>query len=134
MRLYLQMSGQKEVDLLHRVLTVSRWANEEKLTILQRRQLQGCLCRVPNRFYSLVWDILTRTPEGIRVQGHVLPAGPTLTTMSHSELAFSLLVEETLIWIKPPERKQFSVELICIVATILSRNPELRFQKKNIRY
>lgn len=54
--------------LLQRVLTVSEWANDAKLTPLQRRQLEGCLCRVPNQFYNLVWDVLQRTPNGISVQ------------------------------------------------------------------
>lgn len=48
--------------------------------------------------------------------------------MSRSELSFSLLVEETLHHIHQPERRQVTVESLCIVATILSRNPELRFQ------
>lgn len=77
-RLYLNMSGKgSDLDnlspysvriLLQRVLTVSEWAAEEKLTVLQRRQLEGCLCRVPNQFYNLVWDVLSRTPNGISVQ------------------------------------------------------------------
>lgn len=163
-RLYLHMSGQgSDLDnlspysvriLLQRVLTVSEWAVEEKLTVLQRRQLEGCLCRVPDQFYNLVWDVLSRTPNGISVQvslkydqyiewnvnllsfffcqskGHHLPAVPTLTSMSRSELSFSLLVEETFNHITQPERRQLSVELVCIVATILSRNPELFFKEK----
>lgn len=138
MRLYLKMSGQEtEMDnlspfsiriLLQRILTVSEWATEEKLTVLQRRQLEGCLCRVPNQFYSLVWDVLARTPRGISLEGHLIPTEPTLTSMSRSELAFSLLVEETFNHIIQPERRQLSVELLCIVATILARNPELRFK------
>ncbi|KAL5279164.1 PHKB family protein [Megaselia abdita] len=140
MRIYLQISGQKSVDvdnlspfqvriLLQKVLTVSEWANEEKLTTLERRQLEGCLCRVPKNFYNMVWDVLTRTPMGIKAEGHELPAKPTLINMSRGELNFSLLVEEMLICIPEPERRQLTVELICIVATILSRNPELRFQQ-----
>lgn len=138
MRLYLIMAGQtSDLDnlspysvriLLQRILTVSEWANDEKLTVAQRRQLEGCLCRVPNQFYNLVWDVLTRTPKGISLQGHTIPTEPTLTSMSRSELAFSLLVEETFNHIIQPERRQLSVELLCIVATILSRNPELRFR------
>ncbi|XP_031623175.1 probable phosphorylase b kinase regulatory subunit beta isoform X5 [Contarinia nasturtii] len=138
MRLYLNMSGQTDdFDnlspfsiriLLQRILTVSDWANDEKLTVLQRRQLEGCLCRVPKQFYGLVWDVLSRTPKGISLQGHLIPTEPTLTSMSRSELAFSLLVEETFNHIIQPERRQLSVELLCIVATILSRNPELRFK------
>lgn len=49
--------------------------------------------------------------------------------MSRSDLAFSLLVEESFTMnITQPERRQLSVELLCIVAKILSRNPELRFK------
>lgn len=49
--------------------------------------------------------------------------------MSRSELSFSLLVEETFNHINQPERRQLSVELLCIVATILARNPEVRFKQ-----
>lgn len=49
------------------MLTVSQWA-DDKLDILQRRRLEGCLCRVPNKFYYLVWDVLGRCPLGITVQ------------------------------------------------------------------
>ncbi|XP_037960630.1 probable phosphorylase b kinase regulatory subunit beta isoform X2 [Teleopsis dalmanni] len=140
MRIYLQISGQQQIDLdnlspyqvrilLQKVLTVSEWAVEEKLTTLQRRQLEGCLCRVPKHFYNLIWEILQRTPQGISTQGHLLPASPTLTNMSRGELTFSLLVEETLICIDKPERRQITVELLRIIATILSRNPELHFKQ-----
>lgn len=116
-------------QLLMTVLTASQWTNDDKLNIMQRRQLEGCLCRVPNKFYNLVWDVLDRCPLGIQVQGHHLAAVPTLSNMSRGELSFSLLVEEMLHHIPKSERRQISVELICIVATILSRNPELRFQQ-----
>ena len=46
---------------------MSQWA-DDKLDILQRRRLEGCLCRVPNKFYNLVWDVLGRCPLGITVQ------------------------------------------------------------------
>ncbi|XP_055681245.1 probable phosphorylase b kinase regulatory subunit beta isoform X1 [Lutzomyia longipalpis] len=141
MRLYLHISNAAQGtdlenlspyevrQLLHHVLTVQQWATNESLSTLQRRQLEGCLCRVPDQFYNWVWDVLQRTPEGIHVQGHHLPATPTLTSMSRSELSFSLLVEETLIHIELPERRQLTVELLGIVAKILSRNPELQFQQ-----
>lgn len=35
-----------------------------------------------------------RTPQGLRVAGNVIPQQPTLSNMTKSELAFSLLVEE----------------------------------------
>lgn len=61
---------------------------------MQRRQLEGCLCRVPASFYNQVWDVMTRTPQGIRVLGNVIPQHPTLSNMSRTELTFALLVEE----------------------------------------
>jgi phosphorylase kinase alpha/beta subunit len=143
MKLYLEIKGAEagmgnEIEnlspfqirqLLIQVLTVSQWASDEKLNTLRRRQLEGCLCRVPNKFYNLVWDVLDRCPQGIQVQGHHLAAVPTLSNMSRGELSFALLVEEMLHHIPRSEHRQVSVELICIVATILSRNPELRFQQ-----
>lgn len=143
MKLYLEIKGSDsgmdaEIEnlspfqirqLLMTVLTVSQWSNDDKLNTLRRRQLEGCLCRVPNKFYNLVWDVLDRCPLGIQVQGHHLAAVPTLSNMSRGELSFALLVEEMLHHIPKSERRQVSVELICIVATILSRNPELRFQQ-----
>ncbi|XP_055637325.1 probable phosphorylase b kinase regulatory subunit beta isoform X2 [Toxorhynchites rutilus septentrionalis] len=136
MRLYLNMTGDEGVDienlspfqirkLLQRVLSV----NEDNLSALQRRQLEGCLFRVPPTFYNHVWDVLERTPLGITVQGHTLPATTTLTNKSRSEFSFALQVEEMLIKINEPERRQIAVELLCIVATILRRNPELRFNQ-----
>lgn len=79
MKLYLTIRGDAGADienlspfqvrqLLQRVLTVSQWAGDDDLTILQKRQLEGCLCRVPIKFYNLVWDVLARCPSGIMVQ------------------------------------------------------------------
>ncbi|XP_046961830.1 probable phosphorylase b kinase regulatory subunit beta [Vanessa cardui] len=115
--------------LLQKVLTVSDWAEEKGLTPLQRRRLEGCLCRVPKHFYVQVWDILLRTPNGIVVEGHAIPAQPTLVNMSRSELSFALLVEEALVRVPSPERRQLCVELLCVLATILRRNPELYLQQ-----
>ncbi|XP_013168313.1 PREDICTED: probable phosphorylase b kinase regulatory subunit beta isoform X2 [Papilio xuthus] len=115
--------------LLHTVLTVSDWADERGLTPLQRRELEGCLCRVPKHFYIQVWDILLRTPKGIIVQGHAIPAQPTLVNMSRSELSFALLVEAALVRVESAPRRQLCVELLCVLATILRRNPELYLQQ-----
>lgn len=69
-----------------------------RLTTYQRRQLEGCLCRVPKHFYNDVWDVITRTPHGIRVMGNLIPQQPTLSNMTKSEITFSLLVEEVLFF------------------------------------
>ncbi|XP_061382467.1 probable phosphorylase b kinase regulatory subunit beta isoform X1 [Danaus plexippus] len=119
------LSPYKLRTLLQKVLTVSDWADEKGLTPLQRRRLEGCLCRVPKHFYMYVWDILLRTPNGIVVEGHCIPAQPTLVNMSRSELSFALLVEAALVRVSRPEQRQLCVELLVALATILRRNPEL---------
>ncbi|XP_046630944.1 probable phosphorylase b kinase regulatory subunit beta isoform X2 [Daphnia pulicaria] len=101
-----------------------------QLTPYKRRQIEGCLARVPEGFYQKVWNVLKKTPGGIVVQGHMLAQEPTLSHMTMSELNFSLLVEDMLFKIVRPEYRQLVVELLCIVNTILLRNPELRFKMK----
>lgn len=104
-----------------------------RLTPLQRRQLEGCLCRVPSQFYVQVWDILVRVPQGIRTQGHTLPHQPTLTNMTRSELNFGLLVEDILNHIQQPEYRQIIVEVIlndykyCVVPILESICSDLIF-------
>ncbi|XP_060518432.1 probable phosphorylase b kinase regulatory subunit beta [Cylas formicarius] len=116
-------------QLLYKVLSLKEWASHDKLTPLQRRQLEGCLCRVPASFYNEVWDVMLRTPKGIIVEGRTIPQEPTMSNMSRSDLTFSLLVEQMLNHIHVPEYRQLIVELLTIVATILGRNPELTFSQ-----
>ncbi|BET00920.1 Phosphorylase B kinase [Nesidiocoris tenuis] len=117
-------------QLLFKVLSVSQWENEKNLSVLGRRRLEGCLCRVPRKFYNRVWDILLRTLRGIRIQGNTLPYQHLLSDLTSSELSFSLLVEDVLNQIQQPEYRQTIVEVLCIVSTILTRNPELTFQNQ----
>ncbi|GJQ86545.1 hypothetical protein Trydic_g10445 [Trypoxylus dichotomus] len=116
-------------QLLYKVLSINEWANKEKLTPLERRKIEGCLCRVPRYFYNNVWDVMLRTPEGIKVMGNVIPQQPTISNMTRSEITFALLVEQMLNYIQEPEYRQLVVELLSIVSTILARNPELMFQQ-----
>lgn len=89
------------------------------LTPLQRRRLEGCLCRVPIHFYVQVWDVMSRTPKGITVQGNHLPQNPTLSNMTQSELNFALLVEEMLNHIQKPEYRQTVVEVSTLFVFVL---------------
>ncbi|KAJ8947472.1 hypothetical protein NQ318_009775 [Aromia moschata] len=116
-------------QLLFKVLSIKEWGPQEQLTPQQKRQLEGCLCRVPFSFYNQVWDVMMRTPQGIRIRGNVIPQQPTLSNMTKWELSFSLLVEEMLNHIQQPEYRQLIVELLTIVSTILGRNPELTFSQ-----
>ncbi|XP_042909770.1 probable phosphorylase b kinase regulatory subunit beta isoform X3 [Parasteatoda tepidariorum] len=113
--------------VLYRVLTLSENGSNTKLTIHERRQIEGALCRVPKNFYDRVWDIMSRTPEGIIVEGHHLPQQPTLTEMTVYDLKFATEVEMFLSRVALPEYRQILVELIMVVYLILERNPELSF-------
>ncbi|GFW50474.1 probable phosphorylase b kinase regulatory subunit beta [Trichonephila clavipes] len=113
--------------VLYRVLTLSDNGTNTILSIHQRRQIEGALCRVPKNFYDRVWDIMTRTSEGIIVEGHHLPQQPTLTEMTVYDLKFSTEVEMFLSRVALPEYRQILVELIMVVYLILERNPELSF-------
>ncbi|XP_020296478.1 probable phosphorylase b kinase regulatory subunit beta isoform X3 [Pseudomyrmex gracilis] len=117
-------------QFLIKILTVKEWAHAENLTILGRRKLEGCLCRVPAHFYNQVWEVLVRCPGGVVVNGRELPQQPTVSSMTRSELTFALLVESMLHRIELPEYRQLVVELLSIISTILLRNPELNFQKQ----
>ncbi|CAL1279956.1 unnamed protein product [Larinioides sclopetarius] len=113
--------------VLYRVLTLSDNGTNSQLTIHQRRQIEGALCRVPKNFYDRVWDIMTRTSEGIIVEGYHLPQQPTLTEMTVYDLKFATEVEMFLSRVALPEYRQVLVELIMVVYLILERNPELSF-------
>ncbi|XP_066258563.1 probable phosphorylase b kinase regulatory subunit beta isoform X1 [Euwallacea similis] len=118
--------------LVHKILSIREWDSDHdntQLTPLQKRQLEGCLCRVPHIFYNEVWDVMLRTPKGVIVEGNVIPQEPTMSNMTKNELTFSLLVEQMLNHINVPEYRQLVVELLTIVATILGRNPELTFNQ-----
>lgn len=72
MKLYLEIKGadagmDSEIEnlspfqirqLLNSVLTVNQWASDDKLSTLRRRQLEGCLCRVPKKFYWVTFYFL----------------------------------------------------------------------------
>lgn len=75
------------------------------------RRLEGCIGRVPTGFYEQVWEVVSRSQAGLKVQGHRLPHQPTLSDMTASELNFSLLVEDLLNQINQPEYRQIIVEV-----------------------
>lgn len=115
--------------LVVKVLSIDKWAHLEKLTPQQIRMIDGCLGRTPKRFYEKVWNILLKTPKGVGLCGHLLPQQPTISEMSAGELNFALAVQTLLNRIQHPEYRQIVVELFSIIATILERNPELKFSQ-----
>ncbi|KAG0711404.1 putative phosphorylase b kinase regulatory subunit beta [Chionoecetes opilio] len=113
--------------LLLKVLSIDEWAQQEKLTPQQIRVVDGCLGRTPKRFYEKVFNILRKTPLGVRLCDQLLPQHPTISEMSAGELNFALTVQSLLNHIQHPEYRQIVVEVFSVVATILERNPELKF-------
>eukprot|EP00094_Tigriopus_californicus_P001874 TCALIF_01806-PB protein Name:"Similar to CG8475 Probable phosphorylase b kinase regulatory subunit beta (Drosophila melanogaster)" AED:0.09 eAED:0.09 QI:765/1/1/1/0.81/0.82/17/82/1165 len=100
------------------------------MTIFQIRQINGCLTRVPERFYSNLWDVLSRSPGGFII-GHVLiPQQPTLTNMKRTDFSFAHLIETALNTFRQPEYKQLVVELFCVLTAFLRRNPEIEYVGK----
>lgn len=101
----------------------------QKLTPKQRRQLDGCLNRVPRKFYDSFWNVLHRCPKGIKIAGELLPQLPTVSDMTLYELNFALKIDALLDRILHPAYRQVVVELVMVVNTVLERNPELYFME-----
>jgi phosphorylase kinase alpha/beta subunit len=55
---------------------------------------------------------MERTPQGVKIQGRLLPQQPILSNMTRSDITFSLLVEELFNYIKQPEYRQIVVEVL----------------------
>jgi phosphorylase kinase alpha/beta subunit len=83
-----------------------------RLSPLHRRQLEGALSRVPDGFYPKVWLVLSKTLEGINLQGHKIDKKATTTNMTLSELNFRLTVEDMLSKCVNSEYRQIIVEVI----------------------
>ncbi|XP_042207580.1 probable phosphorylase b kinase regulatory subunit beta isoform X3 [Homarus americanus] len=113
--------------LVVKVLSIDEWAHKERLTPQQIRVIDGCLGRTPKRFYEKVFHILSKSTEGVRLCDQLLPQHPTISEMSSGELNFALTVQSLLNRIQHPEYRQIVVELFSVIATILERNPELKF-------
>ena len=64
---------------------------------LQRRQIDGALSRVPKDFYERVWEILERTPGGIKVAGYLLPQVLNLPFFSHKAPTITAAVSQ--LWL-----------------------------------
>ena len=85
-------------------------------TWLRRRQLDGALNRMPQNFYSQVWQVLDRC-HGIQVGAHLIPSSVT-REMTPYELKFALLVENTLNNLPEPEMRQIAVEALSMLSLL----------------
>lgn len=61
---------------------------------------------------------MERTPQGVKIQGKLLPQQPILSNMTRSDFTFSLLVEEMFNYIKQPEYRQIVVEVLTSITRL----------------
>ena len=102
-------------------------------TRLSRRQinaLDGCVLRVPDKFYPRAYEILKRCPGGLIFHKKHLPQQTTLKMMEAHELTFALTVEQHIAQYAKPDYRFVIVRVLVILATILERNPELFYYKQ----
>lgn len=111
-----------------RKLLVKVLTDDDSLTISDKRQITGEICRVPKDFYDKVWSLLSCTNVGIVIGGKILRSVPILTNMTQDDLNFALKVESLLSGIDCPKLRQVNVELLMSLHVILERNPEIRFE------
>ncbi|KAF9358964.1 hypothetical protein BGX26_000506 [Mortierella sp. AD094] len=98
---------------------------------LRRRKNDGALNRVPDKFYTRVWHILSRS-AGFRIESHVLPRDPIISEKTPEEFNFALAVENFLGVILDPAERQIAVETLMVIAKIEDRNPGMEVQPEVI--
>jgi len=127
----IELSPNEVYRLLWEVLSMesSNEKQSKQLSPKQIRFIDGCLGRTPDNFYDKVWLILEKTPGGLHLFKSTLPQYPTISELCRSEMSFARTVQELLATVTQPEYSQVMAELLCIMATILQRNPELEFSQ-----
>ncbi|KAF9206350.1 hypothetical protein BGZ49_002595 [Haplosporangium sp. Z 27] len=98
---------------------------------LRRRKNDGALNRVPNKFYTRVWHILSRS-AGFKIESSVLPRDPIISEKTPEEFNFALAVENFLGIILDPAERQIAVETLMVIAKIEDRNPGMEVQPEVI--
>jgi len=103
---------------------------ETNLTDYQIKQLNGCLLRVPDNFYSSTWQILTRCPGGLRFGSERLPQLPTIKLHEPFELSFYHLVESFFAQYEESCYRHLVIRVLTILAIVIKRNPEIQYTKE----
>ncbi|KAG0244561.1 hypothetical protein BGW41_007324 [Actinomortierella wolfii] len=98
---------------------------------LRRRKNDGSLNRVPDRFYPLVWRILSRS-AGFKIDSHFLPRDPLVSEKTPEEFNFALAVESFLGLIGDPAERQIAVETLMVIAKIEEKHPGMEVQPEVI--
>lgn len=101
-----QLSPSLVRKLMYKVLT------DEGLDAIQKKQIDGALCRVPQDFYDKIWYIVTRLKGGILIQGQLVTSSSKIAaTSTQYEMNFVMMVETMLAKITSPQYRQLNVEV-----------------------
>jgi len=123
-------------SLLHHMLRDTSKSSEVEephitdLTDYQIKQLNGCLLRVPENFYSSVWQILSRCSGGIRFGKELLPQLPTIKLHEPFELSFYHLVENFFSQYEESCYRHLVIRVLTILAIVIKRNPEIQYKQQ----
>jgi len=117
--------------LLHDVLLVTSGLKDRSqsgvLTDHQIKQLNGSLLRVPDNFYSSIWQILYKCLGGLRFGKQKLTQLPTIRLHEAHELSFYHLVEKYFSQYQDACQRHFVIRILTILAIVLKRNPEIQY-------
>lgn len=100
-----QLSPSLVRKLMYKVLT------DDGLDAIQKRQIEGALCRVPQDFYDKIWYVVRRLKGGILIQGQLVSSSTKHSTSAHYEMNFVMFVESILAKITSPQYRQLNVEV-----------------------
>ena len=103
---------------------------QRTLTRRQLNALDGCVLRVPEKFYPRAYDILRKCPGGLIFLKKHLPQKTTLKMMEAHELTFALTVEQYIAQYDKPDYRFVVVRVLVMLATVLERNPEIFYYKQ----
>lgn len=98
-----------------------------------RREIDGAVSRLPERFYEGVWQLLGHVPAlviGSRFDPRsVLDSSLYRGQSTSGEHNFALEVEHRLNRIEAPEYRQLSVEALTVLIEIAAHTPELSIEE-----
>ncbi|MEO0536173.1 MAG: glycoside hydrolase family 15 protein [Cyanobacteria bacterium P01_A01_bin.123] len=97
----------------------------------RKRQIDGELNRLPEKFYTQVWELL-RHCQGIVIGDKLerrnrITSELVLSEMTPGEQNFALMLNHLLSKIEAPEYRHLNVEALAELSELLMTNPELHF-------
>jgi len=90
---------------------------------LRRRELEGMLHRLPDRFYPRCWLVLSRS-KALKVGGLVLSHSPVCSETTPNEPNFAKIIDDLLLAnVDQPEYRQVAVEALMVLGECCHRCP-----------